>query len=327
MRGIVVVFVGSVALVVSTACQSTVVPVPAPVADASTESIHDRFAGNWRLVRTERFDANDEVIPPSAPTPASEGRLGYLMYDPAGYMGVVIMQGDRQPYAEGGPSADEARAALRTYTSYFGPYTVDEAEGIIIHHVRGSRNPNSRGRDNVREYELQDNLLMLKPPRAASGVQSRLTWERVPETELSAEARKFVGFWRIRSVERRTAAGDSLPATQYADGYITYTASGHMAVHLMRPDRPRFERSPPTDDEVMTALRGYTSYFGLFSVDEEAQVVTHERMGSTTPTAGRPTPFPRNYEFRDDTLILSPPGRMVDGQEVRGYLTWERLSR
>ena len=107
------------------------------MADAATESIHDRFAGNWRLVKTERFDANDELMPPSPPTPASEGRLGYLMYDPAGYMGVVIMQGDRQPYSDGGPTPDQARASLRTYTSYFGPYTVDEAEGIITHHVRG----------------------------------------------------------------------------------------------------------------------------------------------------------------------------------------------
>ena len=62
-------------------------------------------------------------------------------------------------------------------------------------------------------------------------------------------------------------------------------------------------------------------------MDEDEQVVTHERMGSTTPSAGRPTPYPRNYEFRDNTLILSPPGRTVDGEEVRSYLAWERLSK
>lgn len=318
-----------VALVVSFACQGAVVQGPATEADAAAESIHDRFAGNWRLVKTERFDADDELIVPAtgSAAAASPGRLGFLMYDPAGYMGVVIMQGGRQPYSDGGPTPDEARASLRSYTSYFGPYTVDEAEGVITHHVRGSRTPNSTGRDNVREFEFDDNLLMLKPPRAASGVQSRLTWERVPEADLSAEGRKFVGFWQIRSVDRRTAGGESRPATQYADGYISYTASGHMAVHLMRPDRPRYESSPPSDDDISTALQGYTSYFGPFSVDEDEQVVTHERLGSTTPTAGRPTPFPRNYEFRDNTLILSPPGRMVDGQEVRSYLTWERLSK
>ena len=45
-------------------------------------------------------------------------------------------------------------------------------------------------------------------------------------------------------------------------------------------------------DEVLTALRGYTSYFGPFSVDEDEQVATH------------------------DTLILSPPGRMAGGAQL-----------
>ena len=190
----------------------------------------------------------------------------------------------------------------------------------------GSNYPNWTGGDNVREYQLEGDQLVLAPPRADSGEQTRLTWERMPDADLSPEQRKFVGFWRIREVQRRTAAGESLPVNQYADAYITYAASGQMAVHLMRPDRPQYQSSPPTDDEVLTALRGYYSYFGPFSVDEVDQVVTHERMGATTPTAGRPTPFPRNYEFGENTLTLSPPPRMVDGEEVRSYLIWERIS-
>ena len=98
-----------------------------------------------------------------------------------------------------------------------------------------------------------------------------------------------------------------------------------MQVHLERPDRTRYEGSPPSDEEVVAAVRSYTSYFGPFSVDEAQQFVTHERVGSTTPSDGPPVPFIRNYEFRDNLLILSPVPAAGDESGARTYLSWERI--
>ena len=55
-----------------------------------------RFVGTWKLISTEQRDAKGQVIAPATPPPP--GRLGFITYDPAGYMGVVIMQGGRQKY-------------------------------------------------------------------------------------------------------------------------------------------------------------------------------------------------------------------------------------
>ena len=87
------------------------------------------------------------------------------MYDPVGYMGVVIMQDARASYAETRPTADEARRTLSSYTSYFGTYTIDEGAGIITHHVEGNLSPNGTGADNRRAYEFDDDTLVLMPPR------------------------------------------------------------------------------------------------------------------------------------------------------------------
>lgn len=327
--------IGLVCLIGLTASVACTEGVPAPEAAAAPTArpaaefatINDQFAGNWELVNVERFDANDQLLPaPDQPGFGSTGTIGYIAYDRAGYMGVVIMAANRQPYSEDGPTPDEARRSIASYTTYFGPYSVNEAEGHITHHLLASRSPNGAGSDNQRGYEFHDNQLTLRPPRGESGVQLALTWQRVPDANLTSEQQKFVGFWRIKNVERRTADGESVETRQYANGYIIYTASGHMQVHLERPDRPRYASSPPSDDEIAAAVRSYTSYFGPFSVDEAARVVTHERVGSTTPSAGRPVPFLRNYEFRDNLLILSPVPATPEGAQTRAYLSWERIS-
>ena len=295
---------------------------------AERTGIRDRFAGTWELVRVERFDQNDQLMPPADPPGFGQvGTVGYITYDPAGYMGVVIMGPDREPYSEDGPTAGEARASMAGYISYFGPFTVNEAEGVVTHHVLASRSPNGAGSDNVRSYEFHDDQLTLRPPRRDSGVQLALTWQRVPNADLTEEQQRFVGFWQIQNVERRGADGQPLETRQWANGYIIYTAAGHMQVHLERPDRPRYASSPAGDDEVVAAVGSYISYFGPFSVDATEQLVTHERVGSTTPSEGRPTPLRRNYEFRDNLLILSPVPATDDESGAHTYLSWERLSR
>ena len=304
-------------------------PAPSEATAASVPAasdINQRFAGTWRLIGVERLDADDRPLPPPAP-PAfgAPNGVGLLMYDPAGYMGVVIMQDARASYADTRPTADEARRTLSSYTSYFGTYTIDEGAGIITHHVEGNLSPNGTGADNRRAYEFDDDTLVLMPPRGSSGVQLRITWRREPELlGLTSEHRKFIGFWRYTSTERRADDGEVLPAASWENGFVIYTASGHMAVHLVRPDRQPYAASPPIDAEVLAALGSYASYFGPYTIDPDARVVVHDRIGNIRP--GGVAPARRGYAFRDDTLILQPPATMVDGREVKSFLTWTRLS-
>src|SRR5262245_46110929 len=102
-----------------------------PPADRSMNS---QFAGIWKLVSQEQRDAKGQLIPPNPAAAANaEGRLGFIVYDPAGYMAVVIQQGGRQKYAGQQPTPQEARAALGSYTSYWGSFAVNQADSIVTH--------------------------------------------------------------------------------------------------------------------------------------------------------------------------------------------------
>lgn len=285
------------------------------------------FVGNWELVRVDRIDAEGELLPPPEP-PAfgSEGAIGYIMYHPSGYMGVTIMQPGRKPYAGEEPTPEEALAALSSYTSYFGTYSVNDAEGYVTHHLQGNVRPPNTSADNERKYEFSGNQLTLMPPVGDSGVQLRIVWQRVPdlpEAELTETHRRLFGFYRIGKIERWTMNGEAVPVDQFEKAFIIYMPSGHMAVHIMRPDRPSYTGAP-TPEQALGAIRTYASYFGPFSVHEEEGYLVHHRIGNLNPgQAG--TDAKRFCELTDETVTLRPPPRVIDGREFQTALTWIRM--
>lgn len=316
------------ALLLALGCESSA-PPPSPDSEAAASdelaaAVRDQFAGAWSLARNERRDADGELL-----APPIEDRLGYIMYDAAGYMGVTIMRPDRQPYSEGGPTAEESLALTGTYTSYFGPFSVNAEEEYVVHHLKGSLDPRGAGSDYKRFYTFGDNTLTLQPPAREDGSKTFLTWERLhalPESELTDTHRELFGVYRIDSVSRQTTAGESVPVDQYEEAYILYTPSGHMSVHLMRPGRTRYAGERPTAEEALMATRTYASYFGPFSVHETEGYVVHHRIGSENP-AGTGTDAQRFYELSDTHLTLRPPVQTdKQGREVQTALRWERIS-
>jgi len=131
-----------------------------------------------------------------------------------------------------------------------------------------------------------------------------------------AVAKRFIGTWRLVSM---AAEGQPDPDRgPHPTGLIHYDANGWMSVQIM-PDRlrPKFARTEPTPEEAKAAIRGYSAYFGTYTIDETAQTVTHHRIGNIYP--GAFGDFVRRYEFAaGDRLILRP----VENQKA---LTWERI--
>ena len=299
-------------------------PAEEVVEEAAEANPMDRFAGAWSLVRSERRDAEGELV-----GEPREDRVGYIMYDATGYMGVTLMSPDREPYSEGGPTPEEALAQMGSYSSYFGRYSVNDEEGYVTHHLEGSLNPDGAGSDYQRFFTFEGDNLILQPPASEDGARSYITWERLPdlpESELTDTHRRLFGFYRVESVTRETSDGESVPADQYETAYIAYAPSGHMSVHLMRAGRQPYAGDEPTAEEAFATVDSYGSYFGPFSVNEEESYLVHHRIGNETPNQSG-TDAQRFYELTDTHLNLMPPPATDDeGREVQSTIRWARIS-
>ena len=148
---------------------------------------HQRVIGFWRHV-PNAGDTNDN--PPIRP--------GFIIYTAAGQMMVHLMAPNRPAYASAEPTPAEAQAAVAAYTSYFGPFTVDEADSYFIHHRIGhtldlTDRPQGERRtgldtDAQRFYEFVDNDMVLRylttagvqdPPPADPEWKGMITWQRL----------------------------------------------------------------------------------------------------------------------------------------------------
>jgi hypothetical protein len=146
----------------------------------------------------------------------------------------------------------------------------------------------------------------------------------------SAAAQRFVGTWRLVSI-----AGAPCDASFSEDGpagIIMYDNTGHMAVQFSRrAKRPGFAKgtNAGTVEEKAAAFNSYGAYYGTFTVDPAAGIVTHHLEGSVNPTeVGNDNV--RYYEFQGNRLILTVAidckGARLARKDATRHLTWERIA-
>jgi hypothetical protein len=89
--------------------------------------LSDELIGTWRLVSYTAQDAR------SGPVlyPLGEDAAGLIIYTQDGYMSAQLMRTHRDGHAGAPPSAP----TTADYLAYAGPYTVDEAAGVVRHDV------------------------------------------------------------------------------------------------------------------------------------------------------------------------------------------------
>ena len=135
---------------------------------------------------------------------------------------------------------------------------------------------------------------------------------------------KFVGTYRLITTEVKDASGKWSRTPNFNSiGYITYSDTGHMGVHIMPRNRPRFASNMPTGEEAQAALRGYTAYFGSFTVNEQDKLVVHHRVGQINP--GGDVDAKRFYDFDGERLILTP-APANGGSKDQALKAWTRVS-
>lgn len=137
---------------------------------------------------------------------------------------------------------------------------------------------------------------------------------------------KLVGQWTLLSFEIVNGAEVDYPMGRDVSGVITYGHTGQMTAQLMQRNRPPFasdEVAGATLAELSAAMSGYTAYFGTYSVDEVAGIVTHHVTGSLFPNwVG--TEQPRKVVFDGDQLTLSSQPILFKGQMRVFRAVWKR---
>ena len=296
-----------------------------------------RFVGTYDLVAIEEKAASGEWqrVP-------NFNSNGYIIYADTGHMGVHIMPKVRARFTSNPPTGEEALAALRGYTAYFGAFSVNDKEKdkFVMHRRFGQINPGGqveikRFYDFVTMPNGSERLILTPAPADGGGKDKatrRLVWQRMPEAPLTAEEKKFIGFWRLLYTDSyRTKDGKEVfhgdkNETRAGSSYIIYTASGHMMVHLMnREGRMKYAGAQPTPAEALAAYRSYTGYFGRFRAydNHNPRFVFHTQQGSTNP--GGYSEQQRFYQFTGNVLRLGAPANLnAQGELAGGHLYWER---
>ena len=117
----------------------------------------------------------------------------------------------------------------------------------------------------------------------------------------------LVGGWELDLWTTFHADGsETYPFGKDAIGLIMYSADGHMSCHLSVANRPLLDA--PTiyavsDADLGQSVRAYSGYFGTYSIDAEAGVVTHHVEGAWYPNFAT-VDQPRRYSFQGDLLFL-----------------------
>lgn len=152
-----------------------------------------------------------------------------------------------------------------------------------------------------------------------TGLPPRLTPPAMNEEQV---VQKLIGGWElVRWTTYHPDGTESVPFGEDAIGIIMYTADGHMSCHLSMANRPLFSEPniyAVSDADLGQSVRAYSGYFGTFSVDAAAGIVTHHVTGAWYPNFAAVNQ-PRHYAFEDDLLYLEAE---VGEDLVR--ITWRR---
>ena len=150
-----------------------------------------------------------------------------------------------------------------------------------------------------------------------------------PQADISGSGAQLVGTWRLISrvvtLEDGTAVQDpGLGKTP--TGYLIYDSSGHMAVQLMRLDRPTAidcGTSSPAPSDNSQSVNRYDAYFDRYTIDETSHTVTHHLEGALA-AADMGKNLVRGFQVSGDKLTIIARTNTTKEKQIR-TLTWVRV--
>jgi len=168
----------------------------------------------------------------------------------------------------------------------------------------------------------------------SAGTQSTVAG-RVAANPLPDVREQLIGSWSLVSRVSTLANGNVLPDPGLAatpKGVLIYDRSGHVAAQLSRqgrtvemiPDECREAAKVRGTNDTAQSILGYDAYFGTYTIDENAGVVTHHLEIALFPgDIGKS--IKRNFSISGDTLRIKFNTKTQDGNAVTRALVWERM--
>src|SRR3954447_5888842 len=149
----------------------------ASAASAQQKSLKEQLVGTWTLVSAESIEPNGNKMPLVKGSPVkglqvftADGKLSFQVIGDH----VKLASNDRTKM-----TPEEMKAMAESTLSYFGTYTVDEAEKSYTVRIESSSFQNQTANAAKRMVDINgDDLKVTNPGRLAGG-QTIIVWKRV----------------------------------------------------------------------------------------------------------------------------------------------------
>jgi hypothetical protein len=160
----------------TTALVCLAVGLSASDALAQQKSLKEQLVGTWTLVSSYQVRADGSKLNEFGANPK-----GINVFEANGRFFLMIASADNSKIAArdlNKKNPEEVGGLITESIAYYGTYTVNEAEKVIILHLDASTFPNQNGTDQKRTItSLTADELKYSSP-AASGVQIHHVWKR-----------------------------------------------------------------------------------------------------------------------------------------------------
>jgi len=139
-------------------------------------SLAEQLLGTWTLVSHESVRADGTRTPVYGVNPK-----GIAFFDAGGHFIITVMRADRTKYAIDFPTqgtAEENKTTAQGTMTYFGTYSVSEADHTIALHIEASSFPNWNEADQKRTFAIAGDQLTLTARALQTGGYADVVWKR-----------------------------------------------------------------------------------------------------------------------------------------------------
>ena len=133
-------------------------------AHSSTVAEPAELVGTWRLVEYWDRESEDQA----KQYPYGEQPLGFIVYDRTGHVFVEFAKGPQARLSKAELdrlTPQELRSLLQEFVAYFGTYTVDTRNGLVVHHVTADVRREYTGTDQPRRFKVTGDELTIGDSR------------------------------------------------------------------------------------------------------------------------------------------------------------------